>query len=413
MVSSTTLVALGGLVLSFSGTALAGFASYAQNNIAVYWGQNSANRAGSQQRLGAYCSNTPVNIIPLAFLNNIKSPTLVNFASASDSCTPFPGSQLLRCPEIEADILSCQSAGKTLLLSLGGATYTEGGFSSPSEASAWADTIWAMFGPVSSSSGNRPFGGAVVDGFDFDFEAATQNMVPFASRLRTLMDAETARSGRRFFLAAAPQCPFPDLAMDSILESVPLDFVSVQFYNNYCGAAAAGGGNNFNFGTWDAWASARGNGVKVLLGVPGSPSAAGSGYVSAPQLVAGVIAQARRYPSFGGVMVWDMSQLQSNPGFLETIAAGLDSGSSSYTPPAPVVSSWAPAPTTLITSTRTSSAYNVATAASPAAQSPSTSTTDHLVPQWGQCGGEGYTGSTTCQPPFTCVHESQWWAHCD
>jgi hypothetical protein len=35
---SSTLVALGGLVLSFSGSVQAGFTAQAQNNIAVYWG---------------------------------------------------------------------------------------------------------------------------------------------------------------------------------------------------------------------------------------------------------------------------------------------------------------------------------------------------------------------------------------
>ena len=35
---SSALVALGGLVLSFSRGALAGFAAQNQNNIAVYWG---------------------------------------------------------------------------------------------------------------------------------------------------------------------------------------------------------------------------------------------------------------------------------------------------------------------------------------------------------------------------------------
>lgn len=65
-----------------------------------------------------------------------------------------------------ADIKTCQSTyGKTIMLSVGGATYTEGGFSSSSAASTAADTIWAMFGlKQSGSSVNRPFGTAVVDG---------------------------------------------------------------------------------------------------------------------------------------------------------------------------------------------------------------------------------------------------------
>jgi chitinase len=71
------------------------------------------------------------------------------------------------------------------MLSLGGDSYTEGGFTSAALATAGADKIWAMFGPVQSgSSALRPFGSAVLDGFDFDFEANVQNMATFANELR-------------------------------------------------------------------------------------------------------------------------------------------------------------------------------------------------------------------------------------
>lgn len=45
--------------------------------------------------------DTNFNIIPIAFLNVIKNPTTVNFSNAGRNCTVFPGTQLLRCPEIE------------------------------------------------------------------------------------------------------------------------------------------------------------------------------------------------------------------------------------------------------------------------------------------------------------------------
>ncbi|KAG7287444.1 hypothetical protein NEMBOFW57_006955 [Staphylotrichum longicolle] len=190
-------------------TALCGFDPRASNNIAIYW-------------------DTPVNIIPLAFLTTIKNPTSVNFANAGDNCTTFPGTQLLRCPQID-------------------------------EATTWASTLWSMFGPPPSSPTTntttlRPFGAASVDGFDMDLEAPSSNMAPFASALRQLMDASSATTGRRYYLSAAPQCPFPDAAMREMLEQVAFDFVSVQFYNNYCGAqgyvAGPGGPGNFNFARW-------------------------------------------------------------------------------------------------------------------------------------------------------------------
>lgn len=57
------------------------------------------------------------------------------------------------------------------MLSIGGDAYTEGGFTSADAATAGANKIWAMFGPVQSgNSALRPFGASVLDGFDFDFE---------------------------------------------------------------------------------------------------------------------------------------------------------------------------------------------------------------------------------------------------
>jgi hypothetical protein len=47
-------------------------------------------------------TDTPVNIIPIAFLTAIKNPTSVNFANAGDNCTTFPGTQLLSCPQIQS-----------------------------------------------------------------------------------------------------------------------------------------------------------------------------------------------------------------------------------------------------------------------------------------------------------------------
>lgn len=61
-----------------------------------------------------------------------------------------------------ADIKTCQSKGKLITLSLGGAT-GEIGFSSDSQAQSFADEIWNMF--LGGSSSTRPFGNAVLDGY--------------------------------------------------------------------------------------------------------------------------------------------------------------------------------------------------------------------------------------------------------
>ncbi|CAJ2499774.1 Uu.00g026270.m01.CDS01 [Anthostomella pinea] len=396
--SSLTLASFAG-VLALAPTALAGFSASSSSNVAVYWGQNSYGQASSQTRLSTYCSNSELNIIPLAFLNGIKTP-ITNFANAGDNCTLYAGTQLLDCPQIEEDIKTCQSQGKTIMLSVGGATYTEGGFSDSTSASAAADNIWGLFGP-NTAYANRPFGSAVIDGFDFDFESTTSNMVPFATELRSLMDADTSK---QYFLSAAPQCPYPDAADNDMLNgAVAFDFIMVQFYNNYCGIQSYTAGsatqNNFNFATWDTWAkqTSKNTAVKVLLGVPANTGAAGTGYEPISTLTP-VIQYCKQFSSFGGVMMWDMSQLYENPGFLDGVYAALitgGSGGGGTTTTAPGTTTTAPG-TTLTTSTKTTTAAPGTTG----------------VAQWGQCGGTGYTGSTVCQAPYTCVMGSVWWSSC-
>ncbi|KAF3384799.1 putative mannan endo-1,4-beta-mannosidase F [Penicillium rolfsii] len=34
------------------------------------------------------------------------------------------------------------------------------------------------------------------------------------------------------------------------------------------------------------------------------------------------------------------------------------------------------------------------------------------VAEWGQCGGKGYTGSTTCVSPYTCQYQNDWYSQC-
>ncbi|KAG2021816.1 hypothetical protein GB937_004364 [Aspergillus fischeri] len=304
-----------------------------QTNIAIYW-------------------DADIDVFQLAFVTRINGDgglPEVNFANAGDNCTTFEGTNLLSCPQIEEDIPVCQSLGKTILLSIGGATYTEGGFTSESAAIAGANSLWQTFGPPSNTSTLRPFGKATIDGFDLDFESTVSNMPTFANQLRSLFSSDPSK---QYYLTAAPQCPYPDAAAGPMLNgAVSFDAIWVQFYNNYCGLQAYNPGstsqNNFNFATWDTWAKSvsLNKNVKVFLGVPGSSTAAGSGYVSVDML-AKIIAYTKGFSSFGGVMAWDASQIMANSGFLAGVRAALGSGSGS--------GSTTVSPTTTSTTTSTS-----------------------------------------------------------
>ncbi|KAM3076073.1 Chitinase 2 [Clarireedia jacksonii] len=387
-------------LLSCLPAAFAGFSSSSSSNVAVYWGQNSYGQSSGslvQQRLSYYCANMEIDIIPLAFMVSVTNPVL-NFANQGDVCTAISGSTLFYCSELEADITTCQKTyGKTILLSIGGATYTEGGFSSTAAAVTAANNVWSWFGPYSSSA-VRPFGTAVVDGFDFDFETTVSNMPAFANQLRSLMNANTSK---QWILSAAPQCPYPDAADGPMLAgAVSFDLIWVQFYNNYCGLQSFVPGtstqNNFNFATWDTWAKtvSLNPNVKVMLGIPANTGAAGSGYASGATL-AQIIAYAKSFSSFGGVMMWDISQLYANAGFLDAVNSDL--GNPASTPPPTTTTVTLPG-TTLTTVTTTS--------ATP-------TTTGSLVGAWNQCGGSGWTGGTVCVAGTTCTVYSVWYSQCN
>ncbi|CAI4659379.1 BCE_3a_G0038460.mRNA.1.CDS.1 [Saccharomyces cerevisiae] len=273
------------------------FDSSANMNIAVYWGQNSA---GTQESLATYCESSDADIFLLSFLNQF--PTLgLNFANA---CSDTFSDGLLHCTQIAKDIETCQSLGKKVLLSLGGASGSYL-FSDDSQAETFAQTLWDTFGEGTGAS-ERPFDSAVVDGFDFDIE--NNNEVGYsalATKLRTLF----AEGTKQYYLSAAPQCPYPDASVGDLLENADIDFAFIQFYNNYCSVSG-----QFNWDTWLTYAQtvSPNKNIKLFLGLPGSASAAGSGYISDTSLLESTIADIASSSSFGGIALWDASQAFSN-----------------------------------------------------------------------------------------------------
>ncbi|KAF7623121.1 hypothetical protein AFCA_010061 [Aspergillus flavus] len=374
--SSSKTVALFTLALASFKGALAALRLNSPNNIAVYWGQNSFGQSTGpyvQQRLSHYCRTTDIDVYQISFLTRINGAggvPEVNFANAGDNCTAFPGTQLLDCPQIAEDIKECQSLGRTILLSIGGATYNEGGFTNEAAATAGAKMIWETFGPVSNPSVKRPFGDAVVDGFDFDFEATVNNMPAFANQLRSYYASDTSK---KYYTTAAPQCPYPDAADGPMLDgAVYFDAIWIQFYNNYCGLQAFVPGsaaqNNFNFDVWDKWAreTSLNKNAKVFLGVPGNQGAAGTGYQPI-STVSEIIKYVKQFSSFGGVMVWDASQVYANTGFLSGLRSALGGGGTT------------PAPTTSPTTTPTTSLTTTSKTTSPTPTTKSTSTSTTLT----------------------------------
>ncbi|KAH6917558.1 class III chitinase [Coprinopsis sp. MPI-PUGE-AT-0042] len=310
------------------------------DNVVVYWGQNSygaghSDSANWQKRLSYYCNDNAIDVFPVAFLHVFFGPGGVPSINLANTCNPtdsgtFPGTQLPICTSLESDIKTCQSKGKIVTLSLGGATGAVG-FSSDSQASSFADTVWDLF--LGGSSSTRPFGNAVLDGVDLDIEGGTSaHYAAFINRIRS-----RAGNGKKYYITAAPQCVYPDAALGGVLNEVAFDAVYVQFYNNYCGLQNFNSAANWNFGMWDYWARylSVSKNTKVYVGAPASQSAAGGGYVDASTLSRIATQMRRSFPSFGGVMMWDASQAYANNRFDQTIKNALvAAGGTGFTYPA-------------------------------------------------------------------------------
>ncbi|KAJ2725423.1 Chitinase 2 [Coemansia sp. Benny D115] len=330
------------------------------SNYVSYYGQNSA---GNQQTLRSYCQDSTEDLIVLAFMNGFPN-ILLNFANACE--TTFPGSSLLHCPTIAEDIKYCQSQGKAVILSMGGASGAYG-FSSDSQAVQFADTVWNMF--FKGTAAQRPFDDAVLDGIDLDIEGGGGS--GYAAFINQLRSHYASDPSRQYYIAAAPQCPYPDAYLGNVLNSAWFDMVYVQFYNNYCGLNAYP--SWFNFADWDNWAktSSINKNVKIYIGAPGSPSAASSGYVGGSTLATIYNAVRSQYSSLGGIMTWDVSQSRTS-GLASSIRSTLNSGGTCSNPGSG--SSSVP-PTSTTSTSKTSVTSSVTSSVTKTEQTTTTTTT--------------------------------------
>ncbi|EIM91612.1 glycoside hydrolase [Stereum hirsutum FP-91666 SS1] len=329
-----------GFVRSVSGT----YNISRNDNLAVYWGQDSS---GSQASLSTYCEDDVIDNVILAFLYIFEGKggqPVIDFADAcSNSGDPvFTGTDLADCSALASQIETCQKNGKIVTLSLGGAT-GKVGFSSDAEATTFADTIWDDF--LGGNGDVRPLGDAVLDGHvdrsssfwhhrsfsygpnmiadgwsiwcrvDLDIESGTAaHYAAFVNEIR----AKAKGDSKQYYITAAPQCPYPDAYIGDALNEASFDAVYVQFYNNYCGLDQP---SEYNFDTWDTWAKTKSfnKDVKVYIGAPASSDAAGTGYVDNTTLAKYATDAQNKYSSMGGVMLWDASEAYANHRFDKAI----------------------------------------------------------------------------------------------
>lgn len=299
-----------------------GFNAKATDNVAVYYGQTADTKAGGLLEL---CSSPSVDVINVAFLYQFFGPGGYPTVGFGPSCGGSNSEQaaagatgLVSCPTLGSEITQCQQQyGKVILLSMGG-YLADSNFTSAGQATTFANTVWNLFGAGTAlSSALRPFGNAIVDGFDIDNEdGLPQYYVDFATELRRLYVG--AGGTRKFYLSAAPQCPRPDASIPEQLMQTLADFVFVQFYNNpSCNFDLGSAGFLASFKAWSDDLAAQDDAPRLFIGT-GAWAGAGSGYVPPADLAAAVAgARKLRVKNLGGMMLWDGTE-----GLLNTDSSG-------------------------------------------------------------------------------------------
>ncbi|KAG1367719.1 acidic endochitinase [Cocos nucifera] len=255
-------------------------------SIAVYWGQN-----GNEGTLADTCSTGLYAYVNLAFLTtfgNGQTPVL----NLAGHCDPSAGT----CTSLSSDIQSCQSQGIKVLLSLGGASGSYS-LSSADDAQSVANYLWDNF--LGGSSSSRPLGAAVLDGIDFDIEATNGDF--FDDLAKDL--AQFSSQGKKVYLTAAPQCPYPDAHLNTALQTGIFDYVWIQFYNNQQCEYSSGSIDNLT-SAWSTWISSV-TATNFFLGLPASTDAAGSGYIPPDVLTSQVLPAIKGTAKYGGIMVWN------------------------------------------------------------------------------------------------------------
>ncbi|KAL3829704.1 hypothetical protein ACJIZ3_018506 [Penstemon smallii] len=253
--------------------------------IAIYWGQN-----GNEGTLADTCATGNYQHVILAFLSSFGNgqKPMLNLAG---HCDPYSNG----CTKLSSEIKSCQAKGIKVLLSIGGGA---GGYSlvSTADARQLAVYLWNNF--LGGKSSSRPLGEAILDGIDFDIE--TGNSQHWDELAKFIYGY--SKRGKKVYLTAAPQCPFPDASVGGALKTGLFDYVWVQFYNNPPCQYTSGDVASLE-DSWKTWTSSI-PATKIYLGLPAAPDAAGSGFIPVADLTSAVLPAIKGSTKYGGVMLW-------------------------------------------------------------------------------------------------------------
>ncbi|XP_038709070.1 hevamine-A-like [Tripterygium wilfordii] len=287
----------------FSLLVLALFSSSEAGKIAIYWGQN-----GNEGVLTHTCITNKYGYVNIAFLNKFGNGQTPGIDLAGH-CNPASGG----CKAVSIGIKNCQNHGIKVMLSIGGG-FGSYSLSSRADAKNVADYLWNNF--LGGQSSSRPLGDAVLDGIDFDIELGSNSYYDDLARYLS----SYSNRGKKVYLTAAPQCPFPDDRLGNALNTGLFDYVWVQFYNNPPCQYRAGNTNNL-INSWKQWTTSIKAG-SIFLGLPAAPAAARSGYIPANVLTSQVLPAIKGSAKYGGIMLWSNYYDDKN-GYSDSVKASV------------------------------------------------------------------------------------------
>ncbi|MFF0010305.1 chitinase [Streptomyces sp. NPDC005374] len=262
-----------------------------------YW--QNFNNGATVQKLSAVQSQ--YDIIAVAFADATTTPGAVTFSLDSAGLGGYTVDQF------KADIRAKQAAGKKVVVSVGGQNGTVS-VSDTASAANFANSVYALM---------QTYG---FDGVDIDLENGL-NPTYMSQALRSL----AAKAGGSLVLTMAPQTIDMQSTSNGYFQTALnvkdiLTVVNMQYYNS--GSMLGCDGKVYSQGSVDfltALACIQLEGglapSQVGLGLPASPSGAGSGYVP-PSVVnnaldcltkgssCGSFKPSRTYPDLRGAMTW-------------------------------------------------------------------------------------------------------------
>lgn len=279
----------------------------------MYWGQNGGG-VTEQTDPASYCNGTSgIDILVFSFLYEFGNGNTIPGGGFGQVCTISSSSgEAQGCDEVAAAVTTCQEAGVKIFISLGGSV---GGYSlsSDAEGEAIGQYLWDAYGNGVNSSVTRPFGDAIVNGFDFDIENDNGSEY-YPSLISTLRSNFASDPENTYYISGAPQCPIPEPNMGVIIQDAEFDYLWIQFYNNnnYTVPCALGinGDAAFNWNNWTSFiATTNSSNAELFIGVPAAPDGAdgseeGAVYYATPSQLATIVSSVEDDSDFGGVMLW-------------------------------------------------------------------------------------------------------------